>query len=202
MSNEELIARLSVAMEAFDVDTLGDDPVVFDDWRLLHDARAALEAQSAPPPQSVQDALDLLDSINGDAAIQYHAYASLHDAISRIEPQSAPLLADSREALAKFFYLDNAGGHESAVEHWDYLVDRIHSGKETGSDSWLCFQRADALIASGVVSLAADRDRAAKKAAWFEGFEAGWAECSDPGAFVNDVWDAKTPNPYRESEGN
>lgn len=32
---------------------------------------------------------------------------------------------------------------------------------------------------------------------WDEGFAAGWAECSDPGAFVNDAWDAKTPNPYR-----
>lgn len=31
---------------------------------------------------------------------------------------------------------------------------------------------------------------------WDDGFKAGWAEASDPDAFVNDVWDAKTPNPH------
>ena len=44
----------------------------------------------------------------------------------------------------------------------------------------------------------AAHDREVREKAWDEGFEAGWAECDDPGAFVNDVWDAKTPNPYRE----
>lgn len=34
--------------------------------------------------------------------------------------------------------------------------------------------------------------------AWQAGFESGWAEAKDPGAFVNDVWDAKTPNPYAD----
>lgn len=37
--------------------------------------------------------------------------------------------------------------------------------------------------------------------AWDEGFQAGWEEHEDPGAFVNDFWDAKTPNPYLP-EGN
>ena len=37
----------------------------------------------------------------------------------------------------------------------------------------------------------------AKAEAWDEGFSAGWAEAKDPGAFVNDIWDAQTPNPYR-----
>lgn len=36
--------------------------------------------------------------------------------------------------------------------------------------------------------------------AWQSGFESGWAEAKDPGAFVNDVWDAKTPNPYTDEE--
>lgn len=36
--------------------------------------------------------------------------------------------------------------------------------------------------------------------AWQEGFEAGWDEAKDPGAFVNDLWDAKTPNPYADKE--
>jgi len=34
--------------------------------------------------------------------------------------------------------------------------------------------------------------------AWQAGFESGWDEAKDPGAFVNDVWDAKTPNPYAD----
>lgn len=38
--------------------------------------------------------------------------------------------------------------------------------------------------------------RALARDAWFEGFQAGWAEATDPGPFVNDVWDSKTPNPY------
>lgn len=42
----------------------------------------------------------------------------------------------------------------------------------------------------------AEIERKAAQKAWDQGFEAGWAECSDPGAFVNDLWDAKTPNPY------
>lgn len=42
----------------------------------------------------------------------------------------------------------------------------------------------------------AEVERKAAQKAWDQGFEAGWAECSDPGAFVNDLWDAKTPNPY------
>lgn len=41
----------------------------------------------------------------------------------------------------------------------------------------------------------------AKALAWEEGFQAGWEEHEDPGAFVNDFWDAKTPNPYLP-EGN
>lgn len=36
--------------------------------------------------------------------------------------------------------------------------------------------------------------------AWQAGFESGWDEAKDPGAFVNDVWDAKTPNPYADEE--
>lgn len=39
--------------------------------------------------------------------------------------------------------------------------------------------------------------RRAKSDAWHEGFEAGWEEHENPGPFVNDIWDAKTPNPYR-----
>ncbi|MEU5838539.1 hypothetical protein ABZ820_33395 [Streptomyces diacarni] len=42
--------------------------------------------------------------------------------------------------------------------------------------------------------------REAKAVAWEEGFQAGWEEHEDPGAFVNDFWDAKTPNPYADEE--
>lgn len=40
------------------------------------------------------------------------------------------------------------------------------------------------------------REREAE--AWEEGFQAGWEEHESPGPFVNDYWDAKTPNPYRK----
>ena len=43
----------------------------------------------------------------------------------------------------------------------------------------------------------AEELRKAKSEAWHEGFEAGWEEHENPGPFVNDIWDAKTPNPYR-----
>ncbi len=46
----------------------------------------------------------------------------------------------------------------------------------------------------------AEVERAAAEKAWDEGFSAGWAECADPGPFVNDVWDAKTRNPYRKGQ--
>lgn len=40
-----------------------------------------------------------------------------------------------------------------------------------------------------------------QEAAWDEGQRAGWDEAKDPGAFVNDWWDMKTPNPYIDNEG-
>lgn len=48
----------------------------------------------------------------------------------------------------------------------------------------------------------AERDRQVAERAWDQGFKAGWAECNDPGPFVNDVWDAKTPNPHRKQAPN
>lgn len=44
-----------------------------------------------------------------------------------------------------------------------------------------------------------ERLRAQRATAWDEGFGAGWAEHAEPGAFVNDVWDAETINPYTEA---
>jgi hypothetical protein len=132
-----------------------------------------------------------------------------------LEAQSALLVADSREALidvekatSRHFgsalsrFVDSFNGDEAGdVDYVEALDGNNGWAMRGGNDVESVFAKAiDALLASGVVSLAADRDREMKKAAWFEGFEAGWAECSDPGAFVNDVWDAKTPNPYRESE--
>lgn len=74
--------------------------------------------------------------------------------------------AVDREALARYFYMDNAGWEDSAVEHWDYLIDRIRKGIEAGHDKWLCFQAADRLIASGVLQDAAEVEaRGLEKAA-------------------------------------
>lgn len=41
--HKALIARLREAMEGYDSEALGDDPHEFDSWRLLYDAKAALE---------------------------------------------------------------------------------------------------------------------------------------------------------------
>lgn len=46
----------------------------------------------------------------------------------------------------------------------------------------------------------AEVERAAAEKAWWEGQRAGWEECADPGAFVNDLHDAKTSNPYRKEQ--
>ena len=37
-----------------------------------------------------------------------------------------------------------------------------------------------------------------KAEAWEEGHQAGWEEHENPGPFVNDYWDSKLPNPYKE----
>ena len=40
--------------------------------------------------------------------------------------------------------------------------------------------------------------REAQAEAWAEGHQAGWEEHENPGPFVNDYWDSKLPNPYKE----
>lgn len=97
-----------------------------------------------------------------------------------LEAQSAPLVADSREALARAI-TDHRVTGPSEGEPSDEMVE--HFGGAL----------ADHLLASGVVSLAADRDRAIAERAWAEGHDAA-------------LWNAQWPqdrksNPYRESEG-
>ena len=88
--------------------------------------------------------------------------------LAALEAQPAPLVADSREALSRaLFDIDNAGGT---------LYTYALAGK---------------LLASGVVSLAADRDRATAERAWDEGFAIGLNFDSDNYGFTN---------PYREGE--
>ena len=83
----------------------------------------------------------------------------------------------------------------------DYVASISDHGDQSDLDAiFIASARTDipALIAM------AREQRAAiervKAEGWDRGFSAGWAECSDPGAFVNDVWDAETPNPYRAAE--
>jgi hypothetical protein len=86
-----------------------------------------------------------------------------------LESQPAPLVADSREALVAFIE-ENAGA--------DWLANSPEG-------------LVDELLASGVVSLPADRDRATAERAWDEGFAIGLNFDSDNYGFTN---------PYRESE--
>ncbi len=98
-----------------------------------------------------------------------------------LEAQSAPLVADSREALAR-----SMNGEDI------YTMAGPAMLSETGAE-----RLADALLASGVVSLAADRDRAVAERAWDEG-ERHESEFLDR---VGQFCPYKNCNPYRESEG-
>lgn len=55
-------------------------------------------------------------------------------------------------------------------------------------------------MARDLTPIIAAEARKAQADIWDEGFQAGWTEHADPGPFVNDLWDAKTPNPYRVKE--
>ena len=49
-----------------------------------------------------------------------------------------------------------------------------------------------------VAAMLAPMTREAQAEAWQEGHQAGWEEHENPGPFVNDYWDSKLPNPYKE----
>lgn len=96
-----------------------------------------------------------------------------------LEAQSAPLVADSREALA------NALGVALANAYDDDSVVTVEE----------CV--ADTLLASGVVSLAADRDRAEDPYCRAEDCQyLNWTSGSIP----THKRGSTCPNPYRESE--
>jgi len=102
-------------------------------------------------------------------------------AADALEAQPAPLIADSREALAR-------------------ALESQRSVQSTIDPQWEAVKITEELFASGVVSLAADRDRLVAERAWDQGNEAGWND----GAHAQVSSEFKiTPNPYRraESEG-
>jgi hypothetical protein len=104
-----------------------------------------------------------------------------HDLVTRLadalEAQPAPLVADSREALA-------------AVIH-----ERFNMARGRGGVAPLAL--ADQILESGVVSLAADRDRATAERAWSEG-RAAEIEAQRTRYHTTSP---EIRNPYRESEG-
>lgn len=64
-------------------------------------------------------------------------------------------------------------------------------------------EQFDMLASAAFARWLAEHDREVAEKAWDTGFVAGWHESQESGAFVNDVWDAKTPNPFwkaKESE--
>jgi hypothetical protein len=92
--------------------------------------------------------------------------------LAALEAQPAPLVADSREALAEAL---------GAYRGWN--VDKPDH------------DQADSLLASGVVSVAGDRDRALRA----DGFDEAMAEMgASPYSDCIAVWPV---NPHRESEG-
>lgn len=162
---------------------------------------------------------DLIADLHESAAQTYESLSQatidvLNRAIAALEAQSAPLVADSREALARAI-TDHRVAGPSEGEPSDEMVE--HFGGAL----------ADHLLAPGVVSLAADRDRAMKAQGWDEciaevrseiralpswaspngehGFDLqplGPDASTEEGARVAvfGVLDAAV-NPYRESEG-
>jgi hypothetical protein len=101
-----------------------------------------------------------------------------------LEAQSAPLVAESREALARW--------HSPEAWRKPHVP---HTFREDMRNASLA--AVDDLITSGVVSLAADRDRAMKAEVWPKAFYAGERHMMEHQAFT----DPEEHNPYRESEG-
>jgi hypothetical protein len=122
-----------------------------------------------------------------------------------LEAQSAPLVADSVEAMARQMYRIREGvrfinSHDSTRSP---EVDRAESDKaywswDNGKAGRALYDTyrdlARDLLASGVVSLAADRDRATAERAWDKGSR-------ETERFYISTQGYPVPhNPYRESE--
>lgn len=81
------------------------------------------------------------------------------------------------------------------LKRWaDWHADHHHHGP-----AHVLYQAAREAESVGEQAIREAGQRGAERG-WEEGFQAGWEECRDPGAFVNDYWDADTPNPYREEK--
>jgi hypothetical protein len=146
---------------------------------LIAEARAARGGRFYGPISDDPSVLDLIARLadaleSAERAVAFERLRQVDEALEASESHPAPLLVDSREALA-------AAIHE-----------RFNMARGRGGVAPLAL--ADALLASGVVSLAADRDRVVAERAWDEGFSAGISEEA--------YWDlgGVKANPYRESE--
>lgn len=145
----------------------------------------------------LQAAMDDYDSDTlGDDPHEFDSWRLLYDVKAALEAecanpctcgdvqgraQSAQLVADSREALA--------GAVQDAILEW--------AGEEDAPTFGFI---VDHLLASGVVSLAADRDRAIAKRAWRECVAAlNWCLMNGPAEEAPRY--LLENNPYRESEG-
>ena len=62
--SDDVKARLQAVMDAYDPDTLGDDPHEFDSWKLLYDAKAALEASVQAPAVDREAAIEAIFASN------------------------------------------------------------------------------------------------------------------------------------------
>jgi len=100
-------------------------------------------------------------------------------------------------ATAGHWYAETMGKHRADVlaTHEDgAIVICEHAGEDA---DFIAHARTDVPTLLAMVREQRAVIERAKAEGWDRGFSAGWAECSDPGAFVNDAWDAETPNPYR-----
>ena len=84
----------------------------------------------------------------------------------------------------------------SELTKLDYIANRTAKGTMPGNAKYI-FSKTDwGLFKKEAEALFQSELEKAKKDTWYEGFNAGWTECSDPEAFVHEAWEAKTPNPY------
>ncbi len=181
MTNDELIA------EARDIASGRWQPHPDDLAQFATAVVAALEAQPAPR-LAADDGPVLAVHLEGKRwGYDLSATEAAHIAEAALEARPAPLVADSREAMRLVLESDACWMHDRDGDGWVFDAPSA----------------VDALLASGVVSLAADRDRATAERAWGEGYQRGWSDRHEDAqaGYVPSGFEQDTPNPYRESEG-
>ena len=205
----DLIARIQREMESYDPETLGDDPMVFDSWNLLHDAKAALESLSAPPASDDYEA--------GYAEGFHHGLStprgSAEDDRNAVLPASGnePQSSDGPDYHADHAFW--AARQPASDDEREGLADAIHDYRVGSDAAWTTHVDdegivhsedhgfADAILAAGFRRLspsASDNEREApnllRYAVQFHHPEFGKGWFFSPDAVESLVTDVRSPS--------